>query len=75
MRYLYSSKTHKMKLFSNKLDVITIIALVFMAISITKLDFDDLSWDNNVKSYVGLIIFAAFIVFRFIIRRHSNKNP
>jgi hypothetical protein len=54
-----------MKLFSNKLDLITLIAIVIMAISVSMLDFDNLSWSNNIKSYIGLIVFIILIAFRY----------
>ena len=62
-----------MKLFSKKLDIITLIAIVIMAISISILDFDNLSWNNNIKSYIGILIFAILIVFRYLINRNSKN--
>jgi uncharacterized membrane protein len=37
-----------------KSNVITIVTVVLIAISITLIDFSDLSWDRNYRSYVGL---------------------
>ncbi len=62
-----------MKLFSKKLDIITLIAIVIMAISISIFDFDNLSWNNNIKSYVGILIFAILIAFRYLINRNSKN--
>ena len=62
-----------MKLFSKKLDIITLIAIVIMAISISILDFDNLNWNNNIKSYVGILIFALLIAFRYLINRNSKN--
>ena len=47
--------------FPKKMTILRLAALTFMAISISMLDLDDLSWQNNTKSYLGLILFAALI--------------
>jgi len=62
-----------MKLFSKKLDIITLIAIVIMAISISILDFNNLNWNNNIKSYIGILIFAILIAFRYLINRNSKN--
>lgn len=48
-------------------DLVTVIAVVLIAISFTLIDFSDLSWDKNYRSYVGLffgILLAVMLVFR-----------
>ncbi len=60
---------NNMKLFSKKLDLITTIAIAFMAISISILDFDNLTWNNNIKSYMGIIIFVILISVRYLIKK------
>ena len=55
-----------MKIFSNKPDLLTLIAIVIMAVSVSMLDFDNLSWSNNIKSYTGLIIFIVLIALRYL---------
>jgi len=58
-----------MKLLSKKMDIITVLAIVVMAISISILDYSNLSWNNNSKSYIGILIFAILIVFRYLIKK------
>lgn len=48
--------------FPKKITILRLVALTFMAISISMLDFNDLSWQNNAKSYLGLILFVVLIV-------------
>jgi amino acid permease len=55
---------------SNKIDTITVITIVLMAISIGLLDYNNLSWNANIKSYIGLIISLV----SYIINRNSNKS-
>ena len=63
-----------MDLFSKKLDVITVMAVVLIAISISVLDFNNLSWSNNLKSYAGIIISIILIIYKFIIIKNLNKK-
>lgn len=56
-----------MKGFFKKSDLVTIVTVVLIAISFTLIDFSDLSWGNNYRSYVGLffgVLLAAFLFFR-----------
>ena len=69
---IYKQVLSHMKLFSKKLDLITLIAIVIMAISVSMLDFDNLSWSNNIKSYVGLIISAILFAFKYLILRRNE---
>ena len=57
-----------MKQLFPKLSILTTIIIVLAAISITMLDFNNLNWTNNIKSYVGLIIVLILIIIKF-----SNK--
>jgi len=46
-------------------NVITIVTVVLIAISFTLIDFSDLSWDRNYRSYVGLffgLILAGYLL-------------
>lgn len=46
-------------------NVITIVTVVLIAISITLIDFSDLSWDKNYRSYVGLffgLLLAGYLL-------------
>jgi hypothetical protein len=47
-----------------KIPFVTLIIIVILTISITMLDFDDLSWSNNVKSYMGLIFSFIFLIIK-----------
>lgn len=62
-----------MELFSRKLDMITVIAIVIMAISISIFDFNNFSWTTNSKSYIGLLIFFILILFRYSIFKNSKE--
>ena len=55
-----------MSFLNKKLDVITVLAIVIMAISITIFNLEDFSWEANSKSYLGLIVFVVLLVFRKI---------
>ena len=50
---------------SNKIDFISLIAIVFFAISISVLDFDDLSLTNNFKCYIGILFSVILIVLKY----------
>jgi len=60
-----------MKAYINKLDVITVTAVVIFAISLSIMDFEDLSWYRNSKSYFGIAIFFALIILRIITSRRK----
>lgn len=62
-----------MKLFSQKLNLISLLAMAIMAISIALLDVDDLSWVHNIKSYVGLIVFVLLLIIRYYVVRKSDN--
>lgn len=55
-----------MKPFFSKLSFLTIIIIVLAAISISQLDFSDLSWDNNKTNYVSLVIAGVLLSFKYI---------
>ena len=62
-----------MKLFSQKLNLISLLAMAIMAISIALLDVDDLSWVHNIKSYVGLIVIVLLLIIRYYVVRKSDN--
>ena len=64
----------EMKFLSKRMDLFTVIAIVLMAISISIFDFSNLSWNNNIKSYVGLLIFVLLIVFSYLNNRDSKSK-
>ena len=51
-----------------KIKPLTIIALSLLAISVSMLDFSNLTWEVNYKSYGGLIGFLILISFDFYLR-------
>ncbi len=57
-----------MKPFFSKLSFLTIIIIVLAAISISQLDFSDLSWDNNKTNYVSLVIAGVLLSFKYIFK-------
>ena len=42
--------------------------------SLKLIDFGDLSWNNNIKGFVGLIAFGILIVFKLYLKFNSKKN-
>ncbi len=54
-------------------NVITIVTVVLIAISITLIDFSDLSWDKNYRSYVGL--FFGFLLAGYLLSKTSKDPP
>ena len=52
---------------------LTTMALTFLAISIAYLSFDDLSWENNIKSYIGLMAFAVLLIGDIAIQRTKKS--
>ncbi len=63
-----------MKLFKKRLDILTLSAIVIMAISVTLLDFGDLSWSNNIKGYIGLIVFIILILMKMYLKFNTKRN-
>ena len=63
-----------MKFFSGKLDLLTLFAVVLMAISISYLDFTDLSWSRNSASYLGLLLFLAVVIVRLLSKRQAGES-
>ena len=63
-----------MKFFKKKLDILTLTALVIFVMSLNLIDFGDLSWNNNIKGFVGLIAFGLLIVFKLYLKFNSKKN-
>lgn len=40
-----------------------LVAAIIFAFAFTALDFDNLSWSHNIKSYIGIVL--AFVVFAY----------
>jgi hypothetical protein len=62
-----------MNLFGKKMDPITLVAVVIMAISITLLDFEDLSFRHNAKSYLGIGAFILLLVVKRFAKPDKNE--
>ena len=63
-----------MKSIMKNLDIITLLAIVLMAISIAIFDFDNYSWNNNSTSYLGIILFVALIAIKYLMLRNSKSK-
>jgi hypothetical protein len=63
-----------MTLFKKRLAILTLSAIVIMAISVTLLDFGDLSWSHNIKSYIGLIVFIILILMKVYLKFNTKRN-
>lgn len=63
-----------MKSIMKNLDLITLLAIVLMAISISIFDFDNFSWNNNSTSYLGIILFVALIAIKYLVVRNSKNE-
>ena len=63
-----------MKSIMKNLDLITLLAIVLMAISVSIFDFDNFSWNNNSTSYLGIILFVVLIVIKYLMLRNSKSE-
>jgi hypothetical protein len=61
-----------MRIFDKKLDLLTLVAIVIMAISISIFDVGDLSWKINSTSYVGFIIFFIAVIVKYLTIRKNG---
>lgn len=52
--------------------LLSILAITIMAISISLLDFNDLSWAQNSKSYIGLVIFIVLLIVTIQLKRKKQ---
>lgn len=58
----------------NKLNKMTMVAVALAAVSISMINFEDLSWNKNIKSYIGIIIVLTIFVARFYIKTISERK-
>ncbi len=58
----------------NKLNKMTMIAVALAAVSISMINFEDLSWNENIKSYIGIIIVLTIFGARFYIKTISERK-
>lgn len=50
-----------------------LFSVIFMAFGITGLDFENLNFENNYKSYILLIISFILFMYSIINKRKNNK--
>jgi uncharacterized membrane protein len=63
-----------MKLFNKKLDVLSLIAIVILALSINLIDFENLSRNNNIKGYIGLIVVFILALMKLYLVMNTKRN-
>lgn len=61
-----------MKIFNKKIDLITLFAIVIMAISVSTFNFNNFSWENNSISYIGIFIFIVLMAVNFLISKNEK---
>jgi len=62
-----------MNLFNKKIEPIQLIILVLLAISISMIDFSNMSWENNIKPYGGFAIAVILLVYLLITKAKKNQ--
>ena len=63
---------HRGGIFSEKLDLLSVLTIVLLSVSITLFDFDDFSWVTNSKSYFGLIGAGIILAIRSSVNRKAK---
>ena len=48
-----------------KIPIFTLMIIILITISISLLNFDDLSWGANAKYYMGLIVAGLMLIIKF----------
>jgi hypothetical protein len=54
--------------FFKKTPLYTLLIVILAAISISLLNTEDLSWQSNTRSYMGLIIAFVLLVIKIVFR-------
>ena len=54
--------------------VMSIMALIFIAIGIAMIDYNDLSWSNNSGEYLGIFSASGIIFLMVLSHRYEKKN-
>lgn len=62
-----------MKNLADKLNKMTMVAVALMAVSISMLNFDDLSWNENIKAYIGILVVLTVFAAKFYVN-NINKD-
>jgi hypothetical protein len=58
-----------------RLDLVTLIAVFVFATSLALMDFADLRWETNQKSYIGFAVFIAFLIFKAMQSTNRAGKP
>ncbi|WP_107038595.1 hypothetical protein [Brumimicrobium mesophilum] len=56
-----------------KLKTIDFIAILFLTFGITYLDFDNLTFEDNIKAYIQIIIGAIMMIYILYKRGQASK--
>lgn len=59
---------------STRIRLYLFIAVLFFTISLFELDFDDLTWAKNSKTYIRMMIATLVYIVIFISSKKLNKN-
>ena len=54
-----------------RLDLATLLIVAIFAVSLSLMNFRDLSWGTNGKSYIGFLVFFVLLLLRVA---RSNKK-
>jgi hypothetical protein len=57
----------------DKLNKMTMLAVALIVVSVSLLNFNDLRWQENIKSYVGIIIVFSIFAARFYVKWFLKK--
>ncbi len=62
-----------MKKLLKKMDILTVIAVCVAAIAISMMNFHDLSWSKNYKSYMGVIFVVILLLLRYVAKYQQER--
>jgi hypothetical protein len=63
-----------MNLKNNLINLIGVMAVIFLAMGITLLNTEEPSWAGNTKAYSGIIAGLILLVLRFLIKRWARDD-
>ena len=58
---------------NNLINLVGIMAVVFMAMGITLLNTEEPSWAGNEKAYSGIAAGIILIALRFVMKKRNNE--
>ena len=56
-----------------KLKTLDFVAILFLTFGITYLDFDNLSFEDNIKAYIQIFIGAIMLIYILFKRGQASK--